>query len=103
MLELGDSAGVFHSEVAKQTDGIDVLLTVGKLAKLISDSAAREGFNGEIHHLESNEAAASYLMEHLHDGDMVLLKASRGMCFEKIADALESVAEKRNPKEAKNA
>jgi UDP-N-acetylmuramoyl-tripeptide--D-alanyl-D-alanine ligase len=79
MLELGPDEGRFHQEVgAYARERADVLITVGPRA------AAMEGDHAVA---DATEAAA--LVESLvRPGDTVLVKASRGVGLEAVAEAL---------------
>ncbi len=86
MLELGDVAQKAHSEMGEcvANAGVSLLLTVGELAKNIAQAAAEQGT--EVHCFEHNTQAAEFLCGRAKSGDVVLLKASRGMKFEQIAE-----------------
>jgi UDP-N-acetylmuramoyl-tripeptide--D-alanyl-D-alanine ligase len=79
MLELGPDERRFHEEVgAYARERVDVLVTVGPLA------AAMEG-----DHAVANAAEAAALVEDLvRPGDTILVKASRGVGLEAVAEAL---------------
>jgi UDP-N-acetylmuramoyl-tripeptide--D-alanyl-D-alanine ligase len=86
MLELGPQAQGFHREVGAyaQERGVDLLLTVGPLAR-----AMGEGFgDGEVHGVPDAQAAVTLLSEHLRPGDTVLVKGSRGVGLELVAQTL---------------
>jgi UDP-N-acetylmuramoyl-tripeptide--D-alanyl-D-alanine ligase len=86
MLELGPQAQVFHREVGSyaQERGVGLLLTVGPLA-----AAMGEGFQaGEIHHVPDAQVAAELLSAHLQPRDTVLVKGSRGVGLERVAQIL---------------
>lgn len=80
MLELGPDAGRFHAEIgAYARDGrADVLVTVGPLA-------ARMGGD---HGVETALDAIPVLEALLRPGDTVLVKGSRGVGLEVVAEAL---------------
>jgi UDP-N-acetylmuramoyl-tripeptide--D-alanyl-D-alanine ligase len=91
MLELGTSSERFHREVgdfaAKQ--GFDALICVGPQAKWIKEAALAGGMNPKrVAHFEDSTAAAVKVPTWLRAGDLVLLKGSRGMRLEKIANAI---------------
>jgi UDP-N-acetylmuramoyl-tripeptide--D-alanyl-D-alanine ligase len=79
MLELGPDEGRFHAEVgAYARERADVLITVGPRA------AAMEG-----DHAVANATEAAALVESLvRPGDTVLVKASRGVGLEAVAEKL---------------
>jgi UDP-N-acetylmuramoyl-tripeptide--D-alanyl-D-alanine ligase len=84
MLELGPDERRFHAELGEQARaaGVEVLVTVGPLA-----AAAAAAFGGENAVATAAEAAA--LLPHLLEpGDTVLVKGSRGVGLEVVADAL---------------
>ena len=86
MLELGQAAGPsLHREVGAYAAarGVDVLVTVGPLA-----AAMAGAFAGESHSAPDAEAAAELLGVLLREGDTVLVKGSRGVGLERVAQAL---------------
>jgi UDP-N-acetylmuramoyl-tripeptide--D-alanyl-D-alanine ligase len=93
MLELGSSASQYHRDIgeyaAKNT--LDFLATSGKLAEQIDAGAARSGFPDANHrHFTSTSAIINFLLDMLKPGDIVLIKASRGMAFDRITTALRA-------------
>ncbi len=91
MLELGPYEERGHEKVGiRAAEVVDELVTVGSLAEMIARAAARAGLpEGRITVLEDSEAAILYLEEALQDGDVVLVKGSRGMRMDRIVAALE--------------
>jgi UDP-N-acetylmuramoyl-tripeptide--D-alanyl-D-alanine ligase len=86
MLELGPAAVSFHREIgAYAAARADMLVTVGPLA-----AAMDGGFPHEHHHVADAGAAAELLSELVHDGDVVLVKASRGVHLEVVCAALSA-------------
>jgi UDP-N-acetylmuramoyl-tripeptide--D-alanyl-D-alanine ligase len=85
MLELGPQERSFHREIGEHAAAreIDVLVTVGPLA-----AEMREAFAGEAHSVPDATAAAELLRTLLGDGDTVLVKGSRGVGLERVAEAL---------------
>jgi UDP-N-acetylmuramoyl-tripeptide--D-alanyl-D-alanine ligase len=92
MLELGPDEQRLHREVgayARQS-GVELLVTVGPLA-----AAMREGYGergGEVHHAAGAVEAAELMPPLVRPGDTVLVKASRGVGLEAVAQALERSA-----------
>jgi UDP-N-acetylmuramoyl-tripeptide--D-alanyl-D-alanine ligase len=87
MAELGHVAQARHHEVgcAARATGIDMLIAIGPLSKSIA-----EGYGAGAVHFDT---AAQFLDEWrslLQAEDVVLVKASRSMAFEKIIDAFGS-------------
>jgi UDP-N-acetylmuramoyl-tripeptide--D-alanyl-D-alanine ligase len=87
MLELGPDAPRFHRELGAQAGaaGVDLLVTVGAGAAL-----AGEGFAAEHRHARDAGEAARLVPGLVRDGDTILIKASRGVGLEVVADALVS-------------
>lgn len=85
MLELGPAEREFHAELGEQAAaaGVDVLVTVGPLAASIADR-----FGGETHSVTDAGEAAVVVPELLAPGDVVLVKASRGVGLELVCRAL---------------
>jgi UDP-N-acetylmuramoyl-tripeptide--D-alanyl-D-alanine ligase len=85
MLELGPQEREFHTQLGEQAAaaGVDVLVTVGPLAASIADR-----FEGETHSVADAGEAAVVVPELLAPGDVVLVKASRGVGLELVCRAL---------------
>jgi UDP-N-acetylmuramoyl-tripeptide--D-alanyl-D-alanine ligase len=91
MLELGPNAAQMHEEVGGFVahHGIDQLVACGLLGQSLARGAKQAGLD-QAHILEVPDAhAASAVMKtFVKPGDTVLIKASRGMKLELVADAL---------------
>jgi UDP-N-acetylmuramoyl-tripeptide--D-alanyl-D-alanine ligase len=87
MLELGVDEPRFHRELGAQARaaGVELLVTVGARAAL-----AGERFGAEHRHARDAGEAARLVPSLLREGDTVLIKASRGVGLELVADALVS-------------
>ncbi len=89
MLELGEEEKQYHLDAGTHVANlnIDVLLTVGNLAKFIGeavDSAKPDEVGSK--HYESTDECARDLSTQLMPGDLVLIKASRSLEFEKLLE-----------------
>jgi len=92
MYELGSYEEEGHREVGYKVAelGLEYLVTVGKLAKLIGEAAKEAGLGEErVVHFPEKESAIAYLKSNLPAGCVVLIKASRGMHMEEIVKELE--------------
>jgi UDP-N-acetylmuramoyl-tripeptide--D-alanyl-D-alanine ligase len=87
MRELGDHAAEEHSRIGREisTLHIDYILTCGASAKNIA-GAVTGTFAA---HYEQKSILAEFLAELIGPGDIVLIKASRGMRFEDILTFIE--------------
>ena len=88
MLELGAEMGPdLHREVAEYAAerGVDVLVTVGPLAAEMT-----QAFGGEAHSVSDAGAAGELLEGLMREGDTVLVKGSRGVGLERVAQVLRS-------------
>ncbi|HEY1731053.1 MAG TPA: UDP-N-acetylmuramoyl-tripeptide--D-alanyl-D-alanine ligase [Terriglobales bacterium] len=88
MLELGPAGETMHRDSGRHMAeaGIDVVLGVRGLAQAIVEGARESGVQAEF--LSTPEEAGEWLARELKPGDVVLLKASRGVRLER---ALEKV------------
>ncbi len=88
MLELGAGAQGLHREIGEHASarGVELLVTVGPLSAEIAGA-----FAGEAHSAADAPAAAALLGPLLRDGDTVLVKGSRGVGLERVAEALGHV------------
>jgi UDP-N-acetylmuramoyl-tripeptide--D-alanyl-D-alanine ligase len=93
MLELGPSGEELHrrsgEHIAKK--GIDILVGVRGLAQPMVEAAGHAGIRAEF--VATPEEAGEWLVRETHDGDVVLLKASRGV---KLERALETVVSRQS-------
>ena len=93
MLELGAGEKEFHRQAgeAAARAGWDVLVAVGPLAGQIAEGAAATGMSAAaIHRFPDAAAAAAVITGIVRDGDLVLVKGSRGMRTETIVDKLKA-------------
>ena len=91
MLELGDFSKDLHEKVGAEVvkNNIDILITVGNLSKNIASEAQKLGLEN-IYICDNNQDAIKILNKIVKENDLILLKASNGMKFGEILDALES-------------
>jgi UDP-N-acetylmuramoyl-tripeptide--D-alanyl-D-alanine ligase len=84
MLELGPDERRFHAEIGEhaRATGVDVLVTVGPLARAMGGDDA----------VDTAAEAAALVRELVRPGDTVLVKASRGVGLEVVAEALQEAA-----------
>lgn len=99
MLELGPREDAYHREVGEAAArlGFDVVLAVGELSRELAEGAAGTGI--DVRHFHSATACAHFLAERpelglgpaarpLGAGDVVLVKASRGIGLEAAVEAI---------------
>jgi UDP-N-acetylmuramoyl-tripeptide--D-alanyl-D-alanine ligase len=89
MLELGTASESAHREVGRQvaSAGAGVFVAIGTQMRTAVEVARQHGVP-EAHHAATFEDAVAHLLKRLAAGDLVLIKGSRGMRMERIADAL---------------
>ncbi len=86
MLELGRESEALHREMgeAAAEAGVDVLVTVGPRAVVMLDA-----FDGESYAVADAQEAAALAGELVEPGDVMLVKGSRGVGLEVVAEALQ--------------
>jgi len=86
MLELGPQGEEMHRESGRYIarKGIDVLIGVRGLATWMVEAARNSGISAEF--VASPEDAGGWLEREARDGDVILLKASRGVKLEKALE-----------------
>ena len=68
-------------------------MAVGPLSREMAESSRRAGLP-EVHHYADSAACAASIVEYLSDGDLIVVKGSRGLRMERVVHALtESLAE----------
>lgn len=88
VLEMGTFAEKALYEVGLSIEDMDMLVTVGDNSRFIARGASFAGIKN-TKSFKTNKEAIDCLREYLKPGDAVLVKASRGMRFEQIVDALK--------------
>ena len=91
MLELGERERDYHRQSGEAIPrAIDVVVGVGPRSTSLLDGARTAGFDGErMHHFDNAESAGAFLKNFIRAGDLVLIKASRGIGLDKIVTMLE--------------
>jgi UDP-N-acetylmuramoyl-tripeptide--D-alanyl-D-alanine ligase len=86
MLELGPTGEELHRECGRYMAGskLDFLLGVRGLAKPMVEAASDSGMKAEF--VGTPEDAGEWLARETREGDVVLLKASRGVKLEKALE-----------------
>ncbi len=93
MLELGPEGARLHAACGAAMQGIDVVLGVRGLARELVDGArtlAEGSGPAQAEFVESPELAGEWMRENLREGDVVLLKASRGVRLERALESLDA-------------
>ena len=97
MLELGAESERFHREVGRRAAelGIDVLLGVGELAAEIIRGAREAGMDeGSLFHFANAESAGKFVEDRIKQGDVILVKGSRGRHMEIVVRELMAEPER---------
>jgi len=91
MTELGDDADRLHAEIGADAAaaGLAGLIVVGdEAAPILAGARTVSGWRGYLEHVPDAAAAVGALKGRLHDGDVVLVKASHSIHLERVALAL---------------
>jgi len=85
MLELGHKSADYHVEIGEyaKAAGIDTMFLQGEFAKDY-ERGFKSSSDGEVFFFDDVASLVTKLKEYVKEGDTVLIKASRGMKFEKI-------------------
>jgi UDP-N-acetylmuramoyl-tripeptide--D-alanyl-D-alanine ligase len=83
MAELGPEAPRYHEEIAREAQGVDVVLGVGELAR---------GYDPDEWAATASEAT-QVALGLVRPGDAILVKGSRSVGLEVVADALLGAGE----------
>ncbi|MGZ9276116.1 MAG: UDP-N-acetylmuramoyl-tripeptide--D-alanyl-D-alanine ligase [Candidatus Limnocylindrales bacterium] len=92
MLELGEGHDAGHDAVGRAAGTVaELLVVVGMEATGIVEGVQAAGLDASrIHHVPDADAAHDVLAPRLRDGDVVLVKASRGIALDTLVDALRA-------------
>jgi len=91
MLELGPETRQMHRDVGQfiATQGLSRLIVCGALGRDIAEGARRGGLaDSQIDEVVDAAAAADHLKKIVRQGDVVLVKASRGLKMEQVVQVL---------------
>jgi UDP-N-acetylmuramoyl-tripeptide--D-alanyl-D-alanine ligase len=94
MLELGERELDFHRDSGRAIPrSVDQVIGVGRRSVALLEGARDGGFASErLRHFDDAESAGSFLKSFVHEGDLVLLKASRGVGLDRAVAILEARA-----------
>ncbi len=98
MLELGGTAGEAHGRVGRTAGemGTDVVVGIGEYSGHVVEGAMEGGLGaGDVHAFADKGSAIDALSAILRDGDVVLVKGSRGEALEEVVDALRNQSAER--------
>ena len=95
MLELGELSGSCHREigeyiVSRKEGAPDLVVLIGRESRHIAEAIREKGGRQQIRHFMENAEAAAYLKQAVRPGDAVVIKGSRSMKLDEVADALRS-------------
>jgi UDP-N-acetylmuramoyl-tripeptide--D-alanyl-D-alanine ligase len=93
MRELGAHAEAAHRELGRALAGagLDAVFLLGPAMRLVEDEARAAGMPADrVVWAADHETLAGRLAGDLHEGDLLLLKGSRGAALEKILERLEA-------------
>jgi UDP-N-acetylmuramoyl-tripeptide--D-alanyl-D-alanine ligase len=92
MLELGAYEERGHRMVgARAAQVADLIITIGERSAWIADEARAVGMDGSmVLEMGANEEIIDYLKGRIGEGDVVLVKGSRGMALDEVVSALEA-------------
>jgi UDP-N-acetylmuramoyl-tripeptide--D-alanyl-D-alanine ligase len=87
MLELGEASLQFHKDLSKSINefGIDAVFTIGPEIAVLKEVLDPKVFKG---HFKDWEKARLEISKFLHSGDLIMLKASNGLRFAGLVEAL---------------
>jgi UDP-N-acetylmuramoyl-tripeptide--D-alanyl-D-alanine ligase len=91
MLELGDEEAQMHREAGAEIarTGINILWGVRGLAKEIIEGARAAGMSRDAtRFFETSEQAATAIIHEVREGDLILVKGSRGVQTDKVVSHL---------------
>lgn len=89
ILEMGEYAEKAHYELGKQVteSGVDLLITAGENALFMAKGADETGLE-KIKSFKNTEELCKNISGLLEENDCILIKASRGMHFEKVVEQI---------------
>jgi UDP-N-acetylmuramoyl-tripeptide--D-alanyl-D-alanine ligase len=101
MLELGLASDEMHRRSGQHIAerGVDLLLGVRGQAQHVVEAARKHGVKAQF--VATPEEAGEWLAHEAHDGDVVLMKASRGVKLERALETWKSLVTSHQPNSSK--
>ena len=92
VFEMGDFAQQAHYDLGSAVveNGIDVLITAGENMKYLA-KGAKDGGMENIVVFDKTLEVCNYVKDNISEGDAVLIKASHGMHFEEVYNAIKNI------------
>ncbi len=97
MLELGDNSRLMHDQLGQFAAQVKVerLYCYGEMAETIAEAAIKKGIRAEnvfvVRDTSSPRRMAEMIARSIGDGDVLLVKASRGVAAEKVLEELKKM------------
>jgi UDP-N-acetylmuramoyl-tripeptide--D-alanyl-D-alanine ligase len=90
MLELGPDELDYHRDSGRAIPKtVDTVVGVGKRSRALLDGAREAGFGDDkLHHFDDAQSAGEFLKTFIRPGDLVLIKASRGIGLDRTVNML---------------
>ena len=90
MYELGDESEMWHRQVGEfaAEKKINLVIAIGEIAKAIAEGAKAKRGAGEVVYFAEKADFIEKKDEYIKKGDVILVKASRGMHMEEIVKAI---------------
>ena len=91
VLELGEFSKQMHQKMGEEVvnNNIDILVTVGKEAKIIASTVKDKSKNTDVYSFDKNQDASDLIKAQMKENDVILVKASNGMHFEEIVETIK--------------
>ena len=88
---MGEYAAEAHYKLgeAVKSANVDVLITAGENMKHLARGAEKQGVK-EIHAFDKTLEVSEFVKDTIKKGDAVLIKASHGMRFNEVYDAIKN-------------
>ena len=91
MKELGAESMTAHDDIGRLCVRLDInrMVGIGDAGKIMQMGAAQEGsYANEAKWVDTPETAVQLLKAEINPGDVIFIKASRGVALERVASAL---------------
>jgi UDP-N-acetylmuramoyl-tripeptide--D-alanyl-D-alanine ligase len=92
MKELGSLSKQKHEEIAALIQKLEIknTLVIGEGAKIVFDYLSNNSYKGLLNYVENVESGITKAKEIIQTNDVVLVKASRSVGLERVANAIVS-------------